>query len=353
YVMIDASLQPDVTPGVVPEVICDGEMVFFYIDEGMDEGRHTYDISFGDGTSLVNATTYTDTILQTLASHIYTGTPGTIFDYVFSVTNKCGNTLSKNGTITITDDPTVKPFYYVSNTTSMDDGEGQMEDWSVRQDPSDHEMVIHFAWPGWPGTQDNFGVFFWYDGFDPGDDMGPADGYVEFNTSQALIGDSVTAYIPIDPLYPPMIGFAVGWSCDGTYPQNLEPELWGMQFDFGYTIPQNEFPLTPVGYTNMNTIGGPVILDMGMNWDGLCNDERPGRNYYYQLNEGQFIQLSLDRDYGEYYLEATRDIEGWDWISQLSYGDYNILNKDTIEFFDWGECIEMAGLYRYALNGDS
>ena len=28
-----------------------------------------------------------------------------------------------------------------------------MEDWSKRGDPSDHEFLIHFAWPGWPGTQ--------------------------------------------------------------------------------------------------------------------------------------------------------------------------------------------------------
>ncbi|MFC2116036.1 PKD domain-containing protein [Bacteroidota bacterium] len=352
YILVDGSIQPNVTPGIVPDIICDGEMVFFYIDEGMDEGRYTYDIDFGDGTFLNNASTYTDTILQTIANHRYTGSAGTNFDYVFSVTNRCGNSLDEYGTVTITDDPNHKPFYYVSNTASSE-GDGRMEDWGVRRDPSDHEFVIQFQWPNWPGNQDNFGVFFWYDGFYPGDVMGPADGYVEFKSSLAWEGDTVHAFIPIDPLAPEMIGFAVGWSCDGTYPQDTEPEVWGMQFDAGYYNPQYSFPLMPGGYTNMNTVGGPVILDMGMTWDGLCNNERLARDYYYQLNEGQYIQLSLDRDYMEYYLDATNDIEGYDYITSLSYGDYFIPNKDTIEFYDWFDCIEMQGRYRYSVNGDS
>ena len=349
YVMVDAGLQPNVSLGVVPDLICDGERVFFYLDDDLRPGQYVFDVDFGDGQTLNGATGYSDPVLRTIANHPYTGAAGSTFDYTFTVTNQCGNSLDKTGTITITNDAGLKPFYYVENSTSQGGGGTQMEDWSVRQSPDDHEFVIHFAWPIWPGGQDNFAVFFWYGGFYPEGDMGPANGFVEFKTSKAVMGDSVRVYIPIDPLNPPSVGFAVGWSCDGTYPQGVEPEVWGTQLDFG-GLPVYDFPLIPGGLTDMNTIGDPVILDMS--WDGLCNNEKPGRNYYSQLNAGQFLQLSLDPDYNQYDLWATSDQSGNEYLSDLSYGDYSMVNSDTLMFTGWGSCTGISGTYRYALNGD-
>ncbi len=352
YVRVDASLMPEAMQGVTPLVICDGEAVYFYLEDGLEEGNYSFDIDFGDGTPpLTNATSYGDSILQTLANHIYTGEAGDTFNYVFSITNQCGNTLDQTGTIRITDDPGKKPFYYVNNTTSSGEG-GPMQDWSTPSDPSDHEFVIHFIWPGWPMTQDKFAVFFWYEGFYPEGDLGPANGYVEFQSPNANYGDSVKAYIPLDPSYPPIIGFAVGWTCDGVYEQGVEPEVWGMQLD-SLGLPQESFPLEPYGYTNMATVGDPVVLDLDMSWDGLCNDQRPGRHYFYQVNAGQYIQLNFDREDNEYDLYATRDQEGYDYISEISYGDYYLTGPTDMQLTDWYDCPEMSGDYQFIINGDS
>ncbi|MCK4823509.1 PKD domain-containing protein, partial [bacterium] len=44
---------------------------------------------------------------------------------------------------------------------------------------------------------------------------------------------------------------------------------------------------------------------------------------------------------------------GYDWVSDISYGDYSVPEPNMIEFIDWGNCPEMMGQYSYSLNGDS
>ena len=106
---------------MVPLVICDGEEVYFYLNEG-SENNYTYNIDFGDGQSVSNLKGYSDSILQVIASHAYTGAAGSTFDFLFSVTNVCGNSSDLGGTITITNDPLHKPFYYVENSSNPQDG---------------------------------------------------------------------------------------------------------------------------------------------------------------------------------------------------------------------------------------
>ncbi|MFC2098360.1 PKD domain-containing protein [Bacteroidota bacterium] len=354
YVLVDNGLLPMVDAAVTPLVVCSGDEVFFYLSNGLEEGsNYVFDIDFGDGQSLNNATTFADPIIQTIANHAYTGTPGQTFDFVFSTTNVCGNTSDFNGTITITDNDQLTPFLYVDNTASGGGSGPQWTDWSQRRSPTDHDFLIHVTWPSWPGVQDQFGVFFWYEGFFPGTEgMGPANGYVLFQTSDIQMGDSVHAYIPVDPNYPPVVGFAAGWSCDGTYPQGIEPEVWGMQTDW-FPNPVNSFPITPGGYTNMASVGPQVLLNGTGLWDGLCGNESPHGEYYYPLNPYQYIQLSLDRETGEYSLSATSDQDGFEYITGVSYGDYSIFGIDTIEFYETGgDCGPTPGRYLYSRNGD-
>lgn len=353
-VWVDETLIPDVALGVTPDLICPGERVYFWDEEGNEGGRFHYDIWFGDGDSLKMLTTYTDSVLMTLASHAYTGVANDSFNYVFNVTNRCGNTLTKSGWIKITEDPAHKPFYYVENTTTSDANRAIL-DWGVRRDPTDHEFKIGVVWPGWPAYQNKFAIYFWYGGFDPfsDDDPGFADGYVEFTSDQIQTGDTVTAYIPIDPIQPPLIGLAGGWTCNGNYNQGIEPEVWGMQLDGEYQ-PVVSMPLTPYGFSDLPAIyGNYVILDADEAWDGLCADEKPKGHYSYQHSTVDYIQLEMyeDEESGNsYYLYASSDPEGDFWTTTISMGNYYLLGENTLEFDNGEDCI---GTYSYDISGDS
>ncbi len=348
WVWVDDTMTPETYLRSAPDVVCDGERVFFWDDEHQDVGSNIYDIDFGDGTSLDNITEPTDTILETLASHVYTGAPGDTFNYVFTVTNLCGNTATKNGTITITDQTSEIPFYYVDNSTMME-GSQPMGDWSERKDPTDHEFNIHVAWPGYTPGQDTFAVFFWYEGFYPNEDLGPAHGFVRFTSSDIVNGDSVLAYVPINPMYGPSVGFAAGWTCNGQYSQGIEPEVWGMQTDYSL-VPINSMPISIGGMTNMSDFGPPIALEGVETWDGICNYEKPARNYYYKINTGYYIQLNFDDD-GEYYLYASSDIEGDNWLTDISSGTYLLVESNLIEMTDTYECLGIAS-YSFTITQD-
>jgi PKD repeat protein len=118
-------------------------------------------------------------------------------------------------------------------------------------------------------------------------------------------------------------------------------------------MPQYIFPLVPGGYLDMLTIGNPIILDTS--WDGICNEERPGWDYFYRLNAGQYLQLNLDwdlNDYYIYYISVSNDRQGNNWVADIDYGDLYIIGRDSILMTSWMACSDINGRYSYTLNGD-
>ncbi len=339
YVNVRNDIYPDASLGVVPRVICDGEQVFFFDEKGdFDEKSYVYSIDFGDGEVMENITKLTDTVLQTLANHTYTGDAGSKFIFNFTVTNKCGNSQSVSDTIWITDDTANKPFYYVQNSTQSGD-EIPMEDWSVRKDPTDHEMKIRVSWPLWyAGLNDMFYIYFWYGGFDPdGEDPGPPNGYVQFTSPDISMGDTVTAYIPLSAVDPPYIGMAAGWSCSGTVEIGIEPDAYGVPTCEG--SPVTSINLVPGDSTMLTDIAcDGIIIDP--EWDGLCNEDLPFQQSYYQIDPNSYVHLKMWRDEMSYEFYGSSDPEGYNWQTEFSSG--------TWDYYDTGEGIE---IYFYGETG--
>ncbi len=353
WVMVDTTRVPSTTLNVIPRVICSGDPVYFFdANYEPDESPFTYSIDFGDGEVMNNITSFTDTVLQVLAKHEYTGSDGDIFEYVFSATNKCGNSLDVVDTIRIDNNPGRKPFYYVNNST-FNQQMREPENWETRQYDNDHEMTIPIQWSDWDTTMNNtFFVFFWYGEFNPEYDPGMPFGYVEFTSDSIVTGDTVKAYIPINPSFPPMIGMAAGWSCTGSALQALEqgePESWGMPMDAAGS-PVYSFSIEPSGVSSILESSVGIQLQP---WDGVCNSEDINRDYYYEYMPGNVIQLDIWEDEDEtrgYSLYVTKDVEPYsDWITGISSGDYYLTGSDTIVFYNDYDCQE-EGYYLYALN---
>jgi PKD repeat protein len=89
-----------------------------------------------------------------------------------------------------------------------------------------------------------------------------------------------------------------------------------------------------------------------MSWDGICRNEIPATNYFYKLNPGQYIHLTLDEEYNEYAIMATSDRNGYDWIADIDYGDYFIIGKDSLELVSWDACPDLNSTYRFVLTPD-
>ncbi|KPK85053.1 MAG: hypothetical protein AMS27_08435 [Bacteroides sp. SM23_62_1] len=353
YVLVSSTIYPEASLGVVPRVICDGELVFFFDEEGdFDEKTNVYNIDFGDGEVLNNITEPGDTVLYTLANHAYTGAAGSTFIYTFSVKNQCGNSVSVSDTIRITDDPLHKPFYYVENSSEMEENQ-PMDDWGKRKDPSDHQFNIMVSWSSWYyGLDTNFYVFFWYGGFDPmGEDPGPVDGFVHFTSQMITSGQMVSAYIPIDPLEPPVIGMAAGWSCSGIVEPGIEPDAWGMPMD-GLGNPITALNLIPAAITDLQTLAPGGIM-INPDWSGICLSEMPFQRSYYEVDPNNYVQLEMWQDDMSYDLYGSSDPEGWSWLIDLSWGDWQVLGGNEIMFTDWYDCAEMTGNYTYTINGDT
>lgn len=342
YVNVRDDIYPETSLGVVPRVICDGEQVFFYDEEGdFEEKNYVYNINFGDGEVLDNITEPGDTILNTLANHTYTGTAGTEFIFTFTVKNQCQKTLSLSDTIRITDDPLHKPFYYVQNSTQTDE-EMIAEDWSVRKDPTDHELKIPVIWPSWYIDLNNhFYIYFWYGNFDPaGDDQGPPHGYIHFTSPYISLGDTATAYIPIDPAYPPYVGMAAGWFCSGIAEEGVEPDAWGMPTCEG--SPVTSINIIPGGYTMLTDIAcDGIIIDP--DWDGVCNENLPFQRSSYQINPNSYVQLEMWSDDMTYDFYGSMDPEGYNWQVEFSSGTWDLYDTgESLEVYFYGEtgCID-------------
>ncbi len=117
WVDIDLSAMPNSQLGTMQDTICPGEAMYFvdFISDVKDN-TYSYSIWFGDGESLLDMTEYPDPTMPVFY-HIY-DEPG-VYDYLFTVTNLCGNTLSFDGTIVVTTSDH-ETFYYANNST-LDD----------------------------------------------------------------------------------------------------------------------------------------------------------------------------------------------------------------------------------------
>ncbi len=101
-VLINNSIYPNASLMSFPTTLCPGEIVYFFNDQGSEEDLSNsslnYSIWYGDGDSLINPTEYTDTTLH-IFTHYYDSI-GT-FNYLFQLTNTCGNSSQITGTITV------------------------------------------------------------------------------------------------------------------------------------------------------------------------------------------------------------------------------------------------------------
>ncbi len=345
-VHVDPGLPPNAEMGVAPRLICPGEEVFFFDMIGDPvESQYTYSIDFGDGTTGENIVDYTNKDLMTLASHHYNGGAGDKFFTVFTATNKCGNSITREDTIEIIDNPDIKTFYYVNNT-SVDESEKEPADWSVRQDPTDHHMTIFVQWPDWtPGLNENFFIYFWYGQFDPeGEDPGQPDGIVSFTSANINTGTSVDAYIPIDPVQPLSVGMASGWFCSGVAEIGIEPEVYGMPLD-GSMQPVKSIPITSGGVSDLAAYASNgIIIDPAQEWDGICNADKPRGRWVFEENPENYIHLDLYSD-GGYDIAVTRDEQGEDYIMDISWGSYHV-SADTLFLNDSSACM-LTGIYKF------
>lgn len=121
----DLNAYPVTNLMTIPNLICPGEKVYFFDDGNRMIGSgYSYSIWFGDGDSLVDISSYTDTIIE-VVYHQYL-IPGT-YVYTFVVSNTCGNTNVLTDTILVQDNIIYPSFYFIENSTE-DNGNNSEED---------------------------------------------------------------------------------------------------------------------------------------------------------------------------------------------------------------------------------
>ncbi|MBI5218944.1 MAG: PKD domain-containing protein [Bacteroidia bacterium] len=125
WVNVNPDSWPNAELNSLPPSICPGEKVYFFdqVNE-MLKTNYQYSVWFGDGDSLVNISQYSDTIIPVIY-HVYNDTGN--YDFIFTVTNLCGNTDSLTGTILVHNNPSVPAFNYVMTSLS-DDGDPSEND---------------------------------------------------------------------------------------------------------------------------------------------------------------------------------------------------------------------------------
>lgn len=344
YVKVDASLQPKVMLQVLPYILCPGEMAYFWDEEFIeDNNTNVYTINFGDGTPEVNTSVQTTTEPHVLATHNY-ATQGA-WGFNFSATNLCNNTVSYEDTIYVTTNADINTAmtYYVRNSTQPEDEsfsqEGIIEDWSIRMSPDDHEFVIPIYWSQWaPPMDSTFIVYFWYGGVDISGDPGQPDGQVVFISEEISIGDTISAYVPINPMKPQSVGIVAAWYCDPMQAEG-DPESFGLPVT---TLPDtlDNLPLTTGGFTDIGveTGGLPIYLST---WGGICNPTKL-EGYYKAYDSAYWYEFRAWEEMETQYFELTKSLDEFGPFDYISEGDFNQYG-DTLEFYPIsGECMDMC-----------
>jgi len=119
YVIVDPTVPLMADLRVLPTRVCPGDKVYFF-DDNRRGLTYTYSIDYGDGTSVSGISNLESTALEILRSHKYTA-PGS-FTYIFTAHAGLVSR-SVQGVITVTNNSSRVPYYYIENSTYR--GEGQ------------------------------------------------------------------------------------------------------------------------------------------------------------------------------------------------------------------------------------
>ncbi len=349
-IVVDSSIKPKASLSASPRYICPGEMVYFW-DEDFEQTKNynTYDILFGDGNQSLDIAELENTDFYTLDRHIYADVGD--YEFQFVVENVCNNTDTLSGTIHVGTDNTIKPSYYVSNST-VNDYDKDPDDWSMMNEATDHKFSIPIQWPYWTSDMnDYFYVYFWYgmvDLMSDDEEVGPPSGVVVLQADDIVIGDTAVAYVPFSAMEPE-VTIAVAWYCDTTKAASIEPNAYTMPMDEFYN-PISSFELIPGGDTEItNTLVLPEFT-------GDCDAVKLDGYYASDLGAGQKLFLDFWEDdydgimYYNLYVAADQYSSG---AYYLSSGEYSYLNADTIEFVDYsGDCTG-PGTYIFSQSNDT
>lgn len=331
-IKINPELHPYADLNVTPYLLCPGETVYFYDNEFTPRRNYSYSVIFGDGTREDNITKTSDLQLQTLVNKKYDNLGS--YNFAFTVTNSCNITDTLKGIIEVKDDSSIKPFYYVENSTMPYDDQGKAADMSTRQESSDHKFTIPVQWADYnPELDSTFFIFIWYDELDTVNNDRPPDGYVEFQSSTIVTGDVVEAFVPINPEYPLSVGLALTYYANPRIAGEEEPDLWSVPLD-GSLQPQFKLPITPGGTTELSPQG--IILQGTVEESAKYNPT--GKWHYYDGN--QHVYLSLYDD-GYYNLESS------------ATGDYNDRNlKSSGNWQHQNDTLYMEDTYNCYITGN-
>lgn len=338
YVKVTKGIKPVSMLKAVPQDICPGEQVFFFDNQNDPEkSRNRYSLYFGDGTSKLDITKNTDTVMQTLATHVYNNA-GT-YNYKFKVTNVCGNSDSILGVISAVNDPAKIPFYYADNSTSVhSDG---MEDWSKKKVFSDNKIVIPVKWDEWPGIDSVITAFFWWGRFDSSnpDNNGNPVGMSAIRVKNIINNgvDTIVAYVPYDPVSSDSFGVAVAWFCN--HLQKSGEKAFALPMNGN--IPVNSVKIVPGGTTNLSVVFAPNAFT------GTCKPDISG-DWYRKIEENSYYLAGIHN--GSYNISQAQKP---DWNGDNKYvinGSYNT-KGDTI-IFNSGDNCPGTGVYRFSVKGN-
>ncbi len=364
YVVIDNSRMPNAEPGFIPREMCVGEGAYFFDNKGNNDPNKdngiVYRILFGDGDSIYNVSKSTDTVLGVLANHKYLTTGKK--NIYFEAKNKCGNKVFINDTISIINDVTKKPFYYVSNSTVKEDGPYEsLQDWSRRHDPTDHEFILTVKWTSWQAAYDSISIYFWPGQIDTGSKENnggkenmPA-GMVTFKpVNITSTGDIVKAYIPMNPMFPGSMGIAAVWWCSGGNNWDNDPAEIGVADSAG--LPKMSFKSPSGGSTSLGiTMGQGLFVKP---YSGIClpridyttfEAKMSGTNELAYINFFQ-MNMSNNNQYEMYYSLPMSGTSTYNMNrNQITRGSY-FINGDTITMNDSMSCMGITYQYRIVPN---
>jgi len=293
------TLTPNVMLQATPLEICPGESVFFWDDNFNPTQNYVYDFVFGDGDSLSNVTKLTSSEPKVLAVHNYNNEGD--YQYHFTATNACGNSVSYMDTISVSSDSTKVPFYYVRNTSEQDE-HGDMENWGKKFAETDAILKVPIHWAGWDSTKnDNFFVAVWYGSIDfMQPDLPQPNGFAKVKGNDSI----ATVYVPVQNGLS-SVGVAAFWNCSGSIEGS--PSIKGVPID-SLSMPIQSFPVNAGKTTNIPTINleawdGKCFMDWGLAEGDWTSDDLGGFQYVLHLGEDQYELEKRDSTGNVQFLE--------------------------------------------------
>jgi len=348
YVLVDAGNTPSPNLKAVPTTICAGDKVYFLDDNFDTRLEYTYSLNFGDGNSVNNLKSLSDLKIKTLVSHAYLS--GGPYNYTFTATNVCGNSVSSKGTITIDNSITRKPFYYVENSTENRNAISP-KDWSARKSPSDYEVIVNIIWPSWLPTYGNvIYLNMWYGGATL-NEMNPKypDGFVRITAANLAAVTEVKAYIPVDATKAMSVGFKAAFYCDGVPRYGDMPEAIGALTNGNLLI--QSIPIVPSGSIVLSDSSKYISIDSY--WDGMCASEKIEGRWARMIEPGVFAILNLwdsgdgltyDMSYQDAVINYTKSNDFGNGYYYRISNDGNTFN-DTVDFYSSASTCYYDGYY--------